>query len=75
MEVSRMSDCCYCDQPSLATLTDKQYRVCQCCLRLVRHEKWQALALHWLERRPQDWVGDVAAWLECTYGRDCDQGA
>jgi hypothetical protein len=44
-------------------------------LRLVRQEKWQALALHWLTHRPEDWVSDVAAWLECTYGRDCEKGA
>jgi hypothetical protein len=28
------------------------------------------LAKRWLQHRPEDWSGDVAAYLEVLYGRD-----
>lgn len=30
---------------------------------------WDLLALDWLTNRPEDWVPDVAAFLEFTQGR------
>ena len=67
-----MSVCSYCSQPSLVALPRRghQVQVCECRLRLIRHQQWRRLALRWLTHRPQDWVPDVAAWLEYFYGRE-----
>ena len=65
-----MSVCSFCSQPSITRLPRRGHQVCRCCLQLVRHQQWPRLALRWLKHRPQDWVTDVAAWLEYSYGRD-----
>jgi len=64
-----MSVCSYCSQPSFVLLS-RQRPVCRCCLRLIRRQQWRRLALRWLKHRPEDWVPDVASWLEYSHGRD-----
>ena len=41
---------------------------CSFCQVLIEDEDWHVLAKLWLTCRPQDWTGDVAAFLELTEG-------
>ena len=57
--------CRYCSQPVAAT----EESTCSPCGELVSRRMWGLLALTWLAERPEDWVPDVAAFLEHTEGQ------
>jgi len=42
--------------------------VCGPCAELIEAGSWHLLAHLWLSYRPEDWVTDVAAFLEHTEG-------
>lgn len=56
--------CTYCNEPGLFHLHGSKTRCCDRCMKLYRNEEWEALARVWLMCRPEDWVGDVAAYIE-----------
>jgi hypothetical protein len=60
--------CTYCANKTLTTLSGGAHRVCRCCLALARGGHWDRLANRWLRQRPEDWCGDVAAYLEVLHG-------
>lgn len=62
--------CTYCFAKALTRSAGGRHPVCRCCLELSSGEHWDRLAKRWLQHRPEDWSGDVAAYLEVLYGRD-----
>ena len=61
--------CTYCYAQTFTRVANGRHPVCRCCLELTRREHWDRLATRWLKHRPEDWSGDVAAYLEVLYGR------
>ncbi len=59
-------ECTYCREPAVVRLVGSSVRCCGECQRLFARSDWEALAHRWLHARPEDWVGDVAAYLEGT---------
>jgi hypothetical protein len=62
--------CTYCGGKTLTKLAGGRRAVCRCCLALTRRRHWDRLARRWLRHRPEDWCGDVAAFLEVAHGAD-----
>ena len=52
--------CKYCSAPVTSSTT------CSDCDALVQNRSWTRLAHRWLAARPEDWVPDVAAFLELS---------
>jgi hypothetical protein len=61
--------CTYCEGKTLTRVANERHQVCRCCLALTRGGHWDRLAKRWLEHRPHDWSGDVAAFLEVLHGQ------
>ena len=55
--------CKYCSARVVGSTT------CGDCSQLVHRGAWNLLAHRWLTERPEDWVPDVAAFLEVSEGR------
>ena len=56
--------CTFCTESGPYHLHGSKIRCCERCWRLYRDNEWDALAAVWLASRPEDWVGDVAAYIE-----------
>jgi hypothetical protein len=61
--------CVFCDHLAVFVLPnlwfgDKPAFCCRRCGNLTATRNWKRLAHRWLLHRPQDWVDDVAAFLE-----------
>jgi hypothetical protein len=55
--------CKYCSAPVTSSTT------CSDCDRLIAQRFWGLLAHRWLTARPEDWVPDVAAFIEVSADR------
>jgi hypothetical protein len=60
--------CRFCPRPA----PDAGSAVCNPCRQLIQAGSWHLLAHLWLSYRPEDWVPDVAAFLEYTEGAGDD---
>ena len=58
--------CTYCVEPATARLVGSEIKCCRHCRGLYSASDWNALALRWLEQSPEDWVSDVASFLEAN---------
>ena len=56
--------CGYCRRIAYWVRPRTGVQVCSTCKGLLIQRDWSALALRWLTYRPEDWVGDVAGFLE-----------
>ena len=56
--------CGYCRRIAYWVRPRTGVQVCSTCKGLLIRREWSYLARRWLTYRPEDWVGDVAAFLE-----------
>jgi hypothetical protein len=54
--------CKYCSAPA------DESAICSDCACVIEHRFWSLLARRWLTSRPEDWIPDVAAFLEVSEG-------
>jgi hypothetical protein len=54
--------CTYC----FGEATNSELATCPHCTKLIAEAMWLTLAYRWLHSRPEDWIPDVAAFLEYT---------
>ena len=59
-----MSVCRYCTRTAKFVYQKAGVRLCSKCMNLATNRRWEDLASRWLRERPQDWIPDVAAYLE-----------
>ena len=55
-----------------AELVAKSTSTCQHCNHVIERGWWLLLATIWLANRPEDWLDDVAGFLELTEGPGAD---
>ena len=65
----QLPKCIFCDNLAVFVvpnlwLGDTPVSCCRQCGNLAAARSWKRLAHRWLVHRPQDWVNDVAAFLE-----------
>ncbi len=59
-------ECTYCPNLAKVSLVGTKFSFCQTCQALANANDWEGLAERWLKHKPQDWQGDVAAYLETS---------
>ncbi len=60
--------CTHCTDHAPVRVGGSQTPRCDTCHSLYSAKDWDGLALRWLQHRPEDWVSDVATFLEAVSG-------
>ncbi len=58
--------CHYCKHLSAWVRPDTGVRMCESCARAMSQEDWTELARRQLHEYPEEWVGDVAAFIQMS---------
>jgi hypothetical protein len=62
--------CTYCHRQAQWRAGKADLAFCHTCYDLVKRQNWRVLAHRWLLAKPEEWIDDVAAFLERTLSEE-----